>query len=77
MNNNTPIKLRIPRQDLPSCTIFRASAEDARVWAQNLPIANTKLVVQKLRSAIDELNRVEMAPDLRFDIMETLRPACM
>jgi hypothetical protein len=75
MSENTPIKLRIPRQDLTSCTLFRASAEDARVWAQNLPIANTKLVVQKLRSAIDELNRVEMAPDLRFDIMEVLRPS--
>jgi hypothetical protein len=75
MSNNTPIKLSIPRQDLPNCTLFRANAEDARVWAQNLPIANTKLVVQQLRSAIDELNRVEMAPDLRFDIMETLRPS--
>lgn len=75
MNNSTPIKLRIPRQDQQNSTLFRANTEDARVWAQNLPIANTKLVVQQLRRAIDELNRVEMAPDLRFDIMETLRPS--
>lgn len=75
MSDNTPIKLRIPRQDLASCTLFRANVEGARVWAQNLPIANSQLVVQKLRGAIDELNRVEMAPDLRFDIMETLRPS--
>ena len=75
MSEPTPIKLRIPRQDLAECTVFRASVQDARLWAQNLPIANTKLVVQNLRTAITELNRVDMAPDLRFSIMEELRPS--
>lgn len=75
MSDNTPIKLRIPRQDLAECTIFRANVEGARAWAKNLPIANTKLVVQNLRNAISELNRVEMAPDVRFSIMEELRPS--
>jgi len=75
MSNDTPIKLRIPRQDLAECTVFRATVEGARAWAQNLPIANTKLVVQNLRNAISELNRVELAPDMRFSIMEELRPS--
>jgi len=75
MSDNTPIKLRIPRQDLAECTIFRANVEGARAWAKNLPIANTKLVVQNLRNAIGELNRVEIAPDVRFGIMEELRPS--
>lgn len=74
MSDQTPIKLRIPRQDLAECTIFRANVEGARAWAKNLPIANTKLVVQNLRNAIGELNRVEIAPDVRFNIMEELRP---
>ncbi len=75
MSDPTPIKFRIPRQNLAAPTVFRATAEDAANWAQNLPIANTKLAVQKLRSAIDELNHVDMAPDVRFDIMEALRPS--
>jgi len=75
MSDPTPIKFRIPRQNLAEATIFRASADDARQWAQNLPIANTKLVVQNLRNAIEELNHVDMAPDVRFDIMEELRPS--
>jgi hypothetical protein len=75
MSDNAPIKLRIPRQDLAECTLFRSSADAAQIWAKNLPIANTRLVVQKLRSAISELNRVELAPDVRFNIMEALRPS--
>ncbi|MFT5709383.1 MAG: hypothetical protein ACI8QT_000069 [Halioglobus sp.] len=75
MNDHTPIKLRVPRQDLAECTIFHATADEAQVWAQNLPIANTRLVVQNLSSALAELNRVDMAPDVRFNIMEALRPS--
>ena len=75
MSEPTPIKLRIPRQDLAECTVFRANVQGARGWAQNLPIANTRLVVQNLRAAISELNRVDMAPDMRFGIIEELRPS--
>lgn len=73
MKDQTPIKLRMPRQDLAECTIFRATADDAQTWAQNLPIANTRLVIQNLRNALAELNRVDIAPDVRFNIMEVLR----
>ncbi len=75
MNDHTPIKLRVPRQDLAECTIFRATADGAQIWAQNLPIANTRLVIQNLRNALAELNRVDIAPDVRFNIMEALRPS--
>jgi hypothetical protein len=75
MNEHTPLKLRVPRQDLAESTIFRATADDALAWAQNLPIANTRLVVQNLRAALAELNRVDMAPDVRFNILEALRPS--
>lgn len=75
MTDNAPIKLRIPRQDLAECTLFQANADAAKLWEKNLPIANTRLVVQKLRGAISELNRVELAPDVRFNIMEKLRPS--
>ncbi len=75
ISDHTPIKLRIPQQDLTECSVFRANVEGARAWAQNLPVTNTKQVVQSLRYAIGELNRVELAPDVRFGIMEELRPS--
>ena len=43
-------------------------------WAQGLPVTNTKAVVQQLRLAISELNRTAVAPDIRFAVMEVLRP---
>ena len=74
MTPGTPIKLRIPDQDLAGFSLFQLDAEAAQLWAQNLPVTNTRLVVQQLRQAIGELNRVAIAPDVRFSIMELLRP---
>ena len=73
MSNNEPIKLRIPRQDLSEFVLFGLTADQARNWAEGLPMANTAPVAQQLRSAISDLNRVDMAPSVRFDIMEALR----
>jgi hypothetical protein len=75
MSSHSPIKLRIPNQDLAECSFFRANIEAAQAWALSLPVANTKAVVQALRRAISELNRVVISPDVRFDIMEVLRPS--
>jgi len=75
MSSHTPIKLRVPQQDLAACTVFQANAEAAQAWAQSLPVANTQLLVQELRNAISELNRVKITPDVRFGIMEALRPS--
>ena len=75
MSSNSPIKLRIPQQDLAQCSVFRANTEAAQAWALSLPVANTKAVVQELRRAIGELNRVVISPDARFNIMEVLRPS--
>ncbi|MEH6582181.1 MAG: GTPase [Halioglobus sp.] len=69
-----PIKLRIPNQDLLEFTLFELNAEEAQTWAQGLAITDTRHVVQQLRQAISELNRVNISPDVRFDIMEALRP---
>lgn len=74
MSNNEPIKLRIPRQDLAEFSLFGLTAEQASAWADGLPMANSAQVAQQLRAAIGELNRVDMGPDLRFQILEALRP---
>ncbi|MEH6568062.1 MAG: hypothetical protein V7709_03235 [Halioglobus sp.] len=74
MTKNSTIKLRIPNQDLALFSEFELNAEAAAVWVQNLPAINTKKVVQQLRQAINDLNRVAMSPNVRFGIMEVLRP---
>ncbi|MFT7176621.1 MAG: hypothetical protein ACJAUG_002627 [Halioglobus sp.] len=65
----------MPNQDLAECSFFRVNVEAAQAWALSLPVANTKAVVQELRRAISELNRVAISPDIRFNIMEILRPS--
>lgn len=75
MINRAPIKLRIPEQDLEEFSLFDLTADAAIIWAQSLPVANTKQVVQQLRRAIEDLNRLVISPDVRFGIMEALRPS--
>src|SRR6056297_2816254 len=74
MSTNTPIKLRIPRQDQEEFTHFPCSAEGAAQWAASLPVANTRLTVARLREAVSELNRAQMPPDTRSAILEALFP---
>ena len=74
MSNNEPIKLRIPRQDLVEFSAFSLTAEHAGHWASELPMGNSAEVAQQLGVALDDFNRVDMAPDLRFQIIEALRP---
>ena len=74
MTDKSPIKLRIPNQDLALFSEFELDAEAAALWVQNLPVTHTKIVVQQLRQVISDLNRVAMSPNVRFEIMEVLRP---
>ncbi len=74
MSTNEPIKLRIPRQDLSEFVMFGLTPEQATSWAETLPMANPAQVAQQLRAAIGDLNRVDLKPDMRFDILEALRP---
>lgn len=74
MVSNTPIKLSIPDQDLQRFTLFQLDADAAHNWAQGLPVTNTRTVVHQLREAMSDLNRVQLAPEVRYDVMEALRP---
>ena len=74
MTSITPIKLNIPAQDLQAFNLFALNAEAARTWAQGLPVTNTRSVVQQLRKAVNDLNHMRLAPEVRYDIMEVLRP---
>lgn len=75
MTDSSPIKLRLPLQDLTTFSSFSLEPEAAQAWAEGLPVTNTRGVVQQLTHALQELNRVELAPHQRFLILEALRPA--
>lgn len=74
MESNKKIRLKIPTQDLSEFELFPANAAAALGWAQALPVANTDAVVELLSQALGALNRVQLAPESRYDIMEILRP---
>ena len=77
MKSDNPVKLRIPRQDLQQFDTFPISADAAKHWARALPVTNAAAVAQQLRKVIARLNRVELGPELRFNIMEALRPTLL
>ena len=73
MSNETPIRLKVPQQDLDTLSIFEANAASAREWAGNLPVANPRGVVQQLVDALAEINRCRMTPEVRFNILAALQ----
>ena len=58
----------------PEFTHFTLDEEAARQWTRGLPLANTRSSAQQLRQVISDLNRVGLAPETRFQIVEALRP---
>ncbi len=73
MSSETPVKLRLPRQDLEDFDFFPLSVEGAQTWAHALPVTSSSQVAQQLGAVIARLNRLELAPELRYGIMEELR----
>jgi hypothetical protein len=74
MNHTTPIRLRIPQPDLKEFSRFELDEEAAAGWSHSLPMANTRLAAQQLRHVLNDLNRVQVNPGLRFRILEVIRP---
>jgi len=75
MNDKEPIKLRLPRQDLSEFALFGLSADQARNWAEGLSMVDAAQLARRLHGAVGDLNRVDVDPDIRFEILEALRPA--
>lgn len=74
MTDTTPIRLQIPQPDLSEFSHFELDEEAAAGWCHSLPMANAQLAAQQLRRVISDLNRVSLTPQLRFGIVEVLRP---
>tara|TARA_R110001599_G_scaffold353459_1_gene592466 strand:+ start:169083 stop:170912 length:1830 start_codon:yes stop_codon:yes gene_type:complete len=73
MSIDPPVKLRLPRQDLQGFDAFPLSAAGARNWVLALPATSSSQVAQQLAAVLGELNRIELAPELRYNILEELR----
>lgn len=74
MDEQTTIKLTIPRQDFTGEPLFRPDVAGASEWVQRLPVTNTNSLVQQLGQALSDLNRTKLTPEVRFGIIEILRP---
>jgi hypothetical protein len=74
MTENSPIKLRLPTQDLDHFDSFALEPGAALAWAENLPLTNVRAVAQQLIQVVSDLNRVAMTPPTRHRVMEALRP---
>jgi hypothetical protein len=74
MQDSQASRLNIPAQDLKEFSLFPPNAAAAVGWAQALPVANTAATIDLLGQALEALNRFPLGPEIRFDIMESLRP---
>ncbi len=74
MEDHTTIKLKLPHQDFAGKPLFEPNAEAAADWVQSLPVTNTNFLVELIGQAMGDLNRMKLAPELRFAIMATLLP---
>ena len=73
MTEAPSIKLRIPRAELSSCSLFDVTPNAAAKWAEDLPLTNAKLMSRGLLKATWELNRIDMPADQRLAILDSLR----
>lgn len=72
----TPIPhsaLRLPQQDLDRCTEFECEESSVSAWVDELPMGTPKRAGVSLRTAVSELNRVDISPFQRYQLLELLR----
>lgn len=67
-------KFHLPPQDMQAPTLFAPNCEAVKAWLAGLPKANLGQSTRSLYNAATELSRVRMAPALRLQILDLLRP---
>lgn len=70
-----PSVFNLPRQDLEQCSLFTAEPQAVSAWVDQLPMGTPHRAGGQLRSALAELNRVELVPQLRCKLLDILRGA--
>ena len=69
MAANQNSALRLPQQDLERCSMFETNRDAVAAWADQLPMGSPARAGTELRAACAELNRVPLAPELRFQLL--------
>ncbi|CAH0991674.1 Cyclic-di-GMP receptor FimW [Sinobacterium norvegicum] len=67
-------QFKLPTQDLDKLSFCRPKVDAISAWIEQLPKANLGETSRRLYTALDELNRLPMAPSLRMELMELIRP---
>ena len=68
-------QLRVPQQDLRKLSFCGHTPKKLAVWVESLPKVNIGETARLLYAAIQELNRLQIDPLNRYQLLETLRPA--
>lgn len=71
---NKLLAQNLPERNLNQLSLVEHSKSSMAKWVHGLPIMNVGETTKQLYQTLSELTRVKMAEDLRFDLLETLRP---
>jgi len=74
MTSEYAVQFDTPPQSLAAPTLFAADPDSLTSWLEALPKANLGLTAKAIYRAINELNRVDLTPSLRLQLLEILRP---
>lgn len=73
-STDLPIKIKIPKVTRDKLSFCTGNEDGISKWAKALPMANTGESARQLYFAIGELNQWQASPELRFKILEVVRP---
>ena len=66
------MKLQLPTRRTPDRNDFDTSTGAVKLWVDDLPLINPDKTGELLEDALDRLNRLDIEPRKRFDVMELL-----
>src|SRR5690606_31592701 len=73
-DNSLSQLLTVPEQKLTALSFCEATARGIEMWVKGLPMANIGETAKRLYHAASELNQLIIAPNTRFQMLETIRP---
>ena len=74
MSQPRRIRLRLPEQDLKALSLGSDQPKKLQAWLEQLPLMNMGETSRQLYQYIQELNRLNVDPRTRFELLEILRP---
>ena len=71
---NHVLAQNLPERNLSQLSLVNHSKNDMVKWVQALPIMNVGETTKQLYQTLQELTRVKMSEDTRYELLEILRP---